>query len=587
MARYCGKCGSELDSKGKCPNCDVVAFEANAKKSSKSGKHRAIGAVIALILVIAIIVSSVIFAVSKGWIGNKKEDERKKIQTTYVTYLNKTIIPEIGEYDSEHPETSNEGVHSALFCDLNSDGTDEFVVAYSKKSGDNIDFNISCYEYKDEKSTSENEENNVELIGTVNPSSEPDYVENDIDVFHLSNETIVYAITYKDVTYIVCEHMSWLDVWSYECHIYKIDEGSFVEESNIFVPDIGTDGTRIVYSDMLPNGISIDNSDFGADLPYEEAPNQSRKVLYYAETGGYIYAYDKYYDSEEAAVADFFKCYGIINDNYHTEENGHVSIYHPDKSNLIYSYCYYCQYDSDGNISEKYEINDYTDWKSLLDNDDVNESTDPTDEEYSLTEEDIKLFEDMLQNTSWVWEINEELDVNNITLEELIDKYILVEAVPCGMYTNFWEIPESDYIIKDPKNKYIGCYKLNADNVDWIIKNVFGLTPDRSIANDIFYYDGDSLYRNGELGGGPGSDYEVIDAVILNNKKVGFTAHGIEAVEDGADWYQYFVAELKNDTVMGKYWAIYALSNDSSIFEKYGSNSTKSENISINASPNV
>ena len=166
---YCGKCGSEIDKKtGLCPNCDAAALEkvqeVNTKKSLKKAKYRGVTAIIALILVIAIVVSSVVFAFSKGWIGNNGEEEKKKVQTTYITYLNKTIIPEIGEYDSNHPESSNEGVHSALFCDLNNDNKEEFIVAYSKENGNNIDFNISCYEYDEETKDPENAEENVELL---------------------------------------------------------------------------------------------------------------------------------------------------------------------------------------------------------------------------------------------------------------------------------------------------------------------------------------------------------------------------------------------------------------------------------------
>lgn len=378
--KFCGKCGSEIDKNtGLCPNCDAAlgkVQEVNTKKSLKKAKRRGFGAIIALILVIAIVVSSVVFAISKGWIGNNDEEEKKKVQTTYITILNKTILPDIGEYDSNHPESSNEGVHSALFCDLNNDDNEEFIVAYSKKNGGNIDFNISCYEYDEETNDPEKTDENVELIGTVTPSTEPDYTENDEDMFHLPNETIVYSITYENETYIVCEHMSWMNTWSYECHIYKIDKGTFVEVSNIFVPDIGTDGTRIVYSKQLPDKLLIDNSDFNVDLSgtqeYNKGVffNEDCKVLFYSEGGNSTYVYDKYYDSEESAVADFFKCYGIENKQYHTICNDHISINHPDKSDLIYSYCYYWEYDEDGNTVEKYEINDYTDWKSLISNDD-------------------------------------------------------------------------------------------------------------------------------------------------------------------------------------------------------------------------
>ncbi len=407
MDKFCGKCGSEIDKKtGLCPNCDASALEkvqeVNTKKSLEKTKRRGFSAIIALILVIAIVVSSIIFAFSKGWIGNNSEEEKKKVQTTYVTYLNKTIIPEIGKYDADHPESSNEGVHSALFCDLNNDDSDEFLVAYSKKNGSNIDFNISCYEYDEETNDPEKAEENVELIGTVIPSTEPDYTEDNDDVFHIPNETIVYSIMYENETYIVCEHMSWMNTWSYECHIYKIEQGSFVEVSNIFVPDIGTDGTRIVYSTKLPEKLVIDNSNFNVDLSdtqqYNKGVfyNEDCKVLFYKEGGNSTYIYDKYYYSEESAVADFFKCYGIENNQYHTEQDGHIAIYHPDKSDLIYSYCYYWGYDEDGNTIEKYEINDYTDWKSFLESDE-------SDQKIETNVPDVKKIINDTASFTWNW----------------------------------------------------------------------------------------------------------------------------------------------------------------------------------------
>lgn len=384
---YCGKCGSEIDKRtGLCPNCDAVALEkvreVNTKTSLKKAKRRGFSAIIALMLVVVIVASSVVFAVSKGLIGNNSEEEKKKVHTTYVTYLNKTIIPEIGEYDSDHPESSNEGIHSALFCDLNNDDKEEFVVAYSKKNGNNIDFNISCYEYDEETKDPEKAEENVELIGTVTPSTEPDYSENNEDVFHLSNQTIVYSIVYNDKTYIVCEHLSWLDEFNYECHVYTVENGKFIEVSNIFRERFGTSGAEYVYSKFLPDDMKINNSDFEFSLAgYMNEMKHSfydynYPILFYQDSGedGYDYIYDTYFNTASAAVCEFLKCYGIIKNNYIDDNSMRIS--NPDEADLIFSYLYYWEYDDDSNEIEKYEINDYTDWKSLLDNNDPQEKSD-------------------------------------------------------------------------------------------------------------------------------------------------------------------------------------------------------------------
>ncbi len=404
---YCGKCGSEIDKKtGLCPNCDAAALEkvqeVNTKKSLKKAKYRGVTAIIALILVIAIVVSSVVFAFSKGWIGNNGEEEKKKVQTTYITYLNKTIIPEIGEYDSNHPESSNEGVHSALFCDLNNDNKEEFIVAYSKENGNNIDFNISCYEYDEETKDPENAEENVELIGTVTPSTEPDYTDSSEDVFHFSNQTIVYSIVYNDKTYIVCEHLSWLNEFNYECHVYTVENGKFIEVSNIFRERFGTSGAEYVYSELLPDEMKINNDDFEFSLAgYMNEMKHSfydynYPILFYQDSGedGYDYIYDTYFDTANVAVCEFFKCYGIIKNNYIDDNLMRIS--NPSESNLIFSYLYYWEYDDDGNKIEKYEINDYTDWKSLISNDDFEQATETDEIDIEKTISDAGIF-------AWNW----------------------------------------------------------------------------------------------------------------------------------------------------------------------------------------
>lgn len=430
---YCGKCGSEIDKKtGLCPNCDAAALEkvqeVTTKKSLKKAKRRGVTAIIALILVIAIVVSSVVFAFSKGWIGNNSEEEKKKVQTTYVTYLNKTIIPEIGEYDSDHPESSNEGVHSALFCDLNNDDKEEFVVAYSKENGNNIEFNISCYEYDEDTKNPEKAEENVELIGTVTPSTEPDYTENDEDEFHLSNQTIVYSIVYNDRTYIVYEHLSWVNDFNYECYVYTVENGKFIEVSNVFRSVSEETGAELVYSQRRPNGM-FDGDDYTlTDFDFAnhqkiitEIINQdlgttttTLDIFYYDYYGNDkpAYKFDKYFKSSDEAICKFFECFDIIKpqggyvlNNYSLlNDSGTGPLYRinfDNDLNLIYSYLYYWYYDEKGNIVEKYEINDYTDWKSLIGNDDSEQAaeTDKIDIEKMISDAGIFAWNWFYDNT--------------------------------------------------------------------------------------------------------------------------------------------------------------------------------------------
>lgn len=194
-------------------------------------------------------------------IGAEEQDKNKPdAQTTYVTYLKQKIIPELGTYDADNPQHNAEGVYSALFCDLNNDDNDEFIVAYSKKDGSKVDFNISCYGY-DEDIQDQSETDAVELIDTVNPSSEYDYTDSTNDEIRYNNHRVLYTVEYDGTTYIVYEYLTWFEGYNYECHIYTLKGGSFAEVSNVFVPGIGSDGTEIIYSTKLPDGMNIDNSD--------------------------------------------------------------------------------------------------------------------------------------------------------------------------------------------------------------------------------------------------------------------------------------------------------------------------------------
>lgn len=82
---YCGKCGSEIDKKtGLCPNCDAAALqtvqEVNNKKSLKKAKRRGSCAIVALILVIAIVASSVVLLFPKAGLEITVRKKRKRFR---------------------------------------------------------------------------------------------------------------------------------------------------------------------------------------------------------------------------------------------------------------------------------------------------------------------------------------------------------------------------------------------------------------------------------------------------------------------------------------------------------------------------
>ena len=207
-----------------------------------------------------------------------------------------------------------------------------------------------------------------------------------------------------------------------------------------------------------------------------------------------------------------------------------------------------------------------------------------TKKDYLTAEQsDFDLFEDMLNKTCWVWLTNSSLDTSNISLTELIERFIIIDALPCGMYTNFWDIPEDYYkqTYTDQDGEFEKWYyELNADNVDWIIQNVFGLAPDRNQSSNNYFYSGDYLYRSSDLGGGLENTYEIKATKELENGKYGFAVFTHENIEDWSKESEntvYFVATLKDDSNIGHYWAISKYSDDSSIIGENNSISTKAD----------
>ena len=180
---------------------------------------------------------------------------------------------------------------------------------------------------------------------------------------------------------------------------------------------------------------------------------------------------------------------------------------------------------------------------------------------------DFDLFEDMLNKTCWVWMIKESLNTKTITVPELIQNFIIMESVPCGMYTYFWNLPDNYYMQTDPKGKFTGAYKLDANNVDWIIKNVFEMDPDRTLSSEVFYYYGDYLYRRIDLGGGRENIYEIKETKKLENGNYGFTVltRPSNDLSKKSEERIYFVAKLKNANKIGHYWSISKFSHEASI----------------------
>lgn len=162
--------------------------------------------------------------------------------------------------------------------------------------------------------------------------------------------------------------------------------------------------------------------------------------------------------------------------------------------------------------------------------------------------------------------------------------FIINESVPNGLYTAFYgELPEGYYEHKDPKGKFDGgfSYELDADKVDWILQNVLNTKPIRSKDAYNCYYSGDKFYKRVDLGGGLDPIYKINRCISIDKNRVGFEVYC--SYDQNDDYhYSYFIAELKEDDLIGKYWSIHEFSSNSLLFATLQENKEDSIDITEN-----
>lgn len=188
--------------------------------------------------------------------------------------------------------------------------------------------------------------------------------------------------------------------------------------------------------------------------------------------------------------------------------------------------------------------------------------------------EAIAAFERMLKGSDaiWGWNIYEGYDNHqfaSMSNSEIIEKWIACDGVPLGVYevfspdgTNgikYTDEPSEENSYSDPKAKFWCSYELDADLVDWILKNVFGKEPDRSIASDKMYYSGNKVYVHSELSGGPGYIYKISDYEKLSDGKYYIYVEATYEANVGVpDIYLKFTATPKQDSDKGIYWRVHS-----------------------------
>jgi len=195
----------------------------------------------------------------------------------------------------------------------------------------------------------------------------------------------------------------------------------------------------------------------------------------------------------------------------------------------------------------------------------------------TLSADEIKSFENMLDSTSSCWLCAEEdFDSETATPAEVINNYLICRFVAEGMYTYFWEIDteinDSQTEYADPKGLWWEAYKLDAHRSDWIIKNVFGVEPDHETPDEYSYYYEDELYICRELGGGPQYEAEVVESEHLGDGRYGVTVvFNFSEDENESETYvyadvHYFVISRKHDERYGDYWSISRFSQNNKCY---------------------
>ncbi len=187
-----------------------------------------------------------------------------------------------------------------------------------------------------------------------------------------------------------------------------------------------------------------------------------------------------------------------------------------------------------------------------------------------LSNNDVNLFINLIDKTSWVWLSVENFNFENSTAKDVIDTYcIFSDAIGTELYDYFFD--DVKRLEKDPKGKFeFGCYRFSADNFDWLLKNMFEVEPNRNTKYDLMYYSGEYCYYQLNQGGG-GFDYSITTNSVydLGNGKYGIILdiNIIPDIGEERTDKAYYIAKLKKDNTKGKYWSIIQFSKNEKIFD--------------------
>lgn len=168
----------------------------------------------------------------------------------------------------------------------------------------------------------------------------------------------------------------------------------------------------------------------------------------------------------------------------------------------------------------------------------------------------ISSLNDLVMNVNEIWD---SWNCKDNDLEFALEG-IEGRSCPTGSYEYFAQNLSrkcKSFNKKDPKKKLSFGNVLNANKVDWLIKNVYNMKPDRTLETERGYYYKNKFYISTELGGGPFM-YKLVK--IKKIRKARYKI--VEKVKWGPDnpWkYRVtLIAELRKSPVIGVYWSYYS-----------------------------
>lgn len=163
--------------------------------------------------------------------------------------------------------------------------------------------------------------------------------------------------------------------------------------------------------------------------------------------------------------------------------------------------------------------------------------------------------------------LTENYDVTSSDAKEVTYDILMRGIMTENIYTKFYDEDTFEKRTgKDPNGKLDSKYYeyciYPAENIDWIMLNVFNITPDRSIRSDVFYYLNGYYYIGIEAMGYDNRDLKVID--VVENADGTYTIRircdiTIMGDEEPSETKYFFVTVALRAFEGRKYWSFYKM----------------------------